>query len=380
MSSKQISAILFDGNIAVVRLMSLLIFFECLSGVFLAYYRTRERIRLYSILIFLKAYLTVGLVAVFVLLDHEIIAAITGLLLSSLSMTLLMGSIIVYYVGRPRTFSLKVGEYLAFSIPTIPTKISNWLVNSSDRYLIGILLGVAFVGYYSPAYVLGMIIMLFVSPITFVLPVELAKLYDAGEIEKVKSLMYYSNKFFLTLAIPSVFGLSLLSKKILLIITTPTIAYASYDTVPFVATAALLIGSYAIYAQAIVLEKKTKITAVIWLISAVINIGLNLLLIPRLGILAAAVTTFIAFLFAFASASYFSLKFIPFDTAPLFAIKAITASVPMAFLILYWPLNGIVWLLVEIMFSTILYLFSLFLLKGITKKEIMFFMNLLHVN
>ena len=49
-------------------------------------------------------------------------------------------------------------EFLSFGLPTIPANLSSWLVDSSDRYVIGILLGSAFVGYYSPGYTLEMCI------------------------------------------------------------------------------------------------------------------------------------------------------------------------------------------------------------------------------
>ncbi len=375
--SDKIAVILFDNNVTLVRISVVILFIECISGVFIAFYRTREKVRLYSIFTFLKTYMTVSFAAFFVITGYGIVGAVIGVLASTAIISIAMGVIIIRQIGLPKGVSIKIRDYLVFSLPLLPGKLSSWLVNSSDRYLLGLLLGVVFVGYYAPAYVLSMTISIFVSPLIFMLPVELSKCYDNNEMGKVKSLLYYSNKFFLTLAVPSVFGLSLLSKQILFILTTPQIANKSYAIVPFVAIASMLGGIYSIYAQAIALKKRTKITGSIWILAAGLNVGLNLLLIPLFGIIAAAITTLASFLLAFGLTSYFSLKFIPFDTAPSFMLKAIAASVPMSIAIIYWPLSGIFGLILNIGTAAAIYLISLFLLKGISRKEIMFFLDML---
>ena len=71
-----------------------------------------------------------------------------------------MGYLIVLKIGIriPRFKLSTIKEYLGFGLPIVPGRISSWIVQASDRYLIGIFLSVAFVGYYSPGYALGNII------------------------------------------------------------------------------------------------------------------------------------------------------------------------------------------------------------------------------
>lgn len=91
------------------------------------------------------------------------------------------------------------------------------------------------------------------------LPAVLANYYDKGDIKKVETILNYSFKYFLVIAIPSTLGLSLLSKSILLLLTTPGIALNGYLVTPFVALGGIFLGSYTITSQSIILKKKTKI-------------------------------------------------------------------------------------------------------------------------
>jgi O-antigen/teichoic acid export membrane protein len=98
-------------------------------------------------------------------------------------------------------------------------------------------------------------------------------------------------KYSLALAIPSVVEQSLLSKPLLTIFSIPEIAKLGYLITPFLAQAGLLFGLHAITMQILVLEKKTGITGTIWIVAAILNLGLNVIFVPRIGILGAAATT-----------------------------------------------------------------------------------------
>ena len=247
------------------------------------------------------------------------------------------------------------------------------MVNSSDRYVIGIFLGTAFVGYYSPGYTLGNMISMFFAPLGFMLPAVLSKYYDENNMNEVKTVLKYSLKYFLLLAIPCALGLSLLSKPILTILSTPEIASQGYLITPFVAASALFFGAYAVIAQIIVLEKKTKITGTIWIMAAILNLGLNLIFIPYIGILGAAITTLLAFALAFILTSYYSSKYFTFDIDFGFILKSIFASLVMSLVIIKWNPVGTLNVLIVIGVCAVVYSVILLLLGGVKKEEIKFF-------
>ncbi len=271
----------------------------------------------------------------------------------------------------------KIKEYLSFSLPNIPSNLSFWIVESSDRILIGILLGTTYVGYYAPSYALGTVITMFSSPLYVLLFPVLSNYYDKNEISTIKTILKYTLKYFLALAIPSVFILSILSKIILIILTTPEIALNGYLVIPFVALSTLLAGLCIIISQVIILEKKTKIIGSIWIIAAIINFVINLTIIPLFGILGAAFATLISYTAVLVLFLIYSRKYLIFDMDLSFIGKSIFASTLITLLVyIFYPSNIIETIIIMgIGFTG--YIIILLVLKGIKKDEISFFKNLI---
>ena len=377
--SKPIAASLFDNNLTIARILSLIVFIACLNVLLLNFFRTFQRIKRYSIFSFIQTWLNVALVAYFVLSGYGILGAVIGLLISSSFVFLIMASLIISEIGIRIPKFTHMREYLAFGIPTLPSNLSYWVVTSSDRYVIGIFMGAAFVGYYSPGYTLGNMINMFMAPLAFMLPVVLSKYYDENNMKEVKTVLKYSLKYFLAIAIPSVFGVSLLSKPILTILSTPEIASQGYLITPFVAVSALLLGAYEVIVHIIVLEKKTKITGAIWILAAILNLGLNLIFIPYIGLLGAAITTLIAYALAFVLTMYYSFKYFRFNVDLRFIFKSFFASVVMSLVIIKWSPVRVLNVLLVIGVCAVVYGAILLLLKGVKKEEIEFFRGLFKV-
>ncbi|MCE7697946.1 MAG: polysaccharide biosynthesis C-terminal domain-containing protein [Methanobacterium paludis] len=329
------------------NLMALIIFFACLNSVFLNYYRTFQQIRKYSLFILSQTYLAVIFTVYLTLSGHDLFSVLVGLLITYLIVFFVMIYDIISEIGFKIPNFQYLKEYLSFVMPTIPGNMSYWVVDSSDRYVISVLLGAAFVGYYAPSYTLGTVILL-LAPFSLILPSVLPEYYDNQEMDKVRTFINYSLKYFLLLAIPSLFGLSLLSKPILSILTTPSIALNGYLVTPFIILGTLIFGIYDIINNILILEKKTKIIGSIWLIAAVLNLTLNIVLVPRFGILAAAVVTLISYLFAFTITLYYSTKYFNFGFNFAFVLKSVVASILMSSIIVLVKPEGILNILIVI--------------------------------
>ena len=187
----------------------------------------------------------------------------------------------------------------------------------------------------------------------------------------------YSLKYFLLITIPSVFILSLLSKPILMVITTPEIALNGYLVTPFVALSALLFGSYGIIMNLIILEKKTKIIGGIWTIAALISL-LNVIFVPIFGILAAAAVTLLSYSTAFIISMNYSRKFFKFHFDYSFILKSILASILMSIIIILVNPKGFFGIIILFGVSIIVYIFLILIFKAVDRKEIDFFRSLLN--
>lgn len=374
-----IAEYLFNNNIIVVKVISLIVFFECMNGMFLNYFRATEQVKKYSTFIFAQTIIHFILVSLFILHGKGIIGAVIGILLKSIVISLTSGFIIIsnLEIVIPKFNNLK--EYVSFGFPTIPGNLSSWVVNSSDRYVISILLGTAAVGYYSPGYALGDLIKTFVAPISFMLPTILSKYYDTKDTDTVKIILSNSLKFFLALGIPSVFGLTFLSKTLLSILSTPEIASASYLITPFIAVSALFSGIYSIITQIIIMEKRTKMMANIWILSATLNLCLNFLFIPLMGSLGAAVTTLIAFTLNLIITSVYSFRFLKFEIHLDFIVKSIIASIIMSIILIRISPSDIFEVLYTVSLCAIVYFAILRAIKGFNDEEIKFLKGIVRV-
>lgn len=376
--AQQISTFLFNGQYAIARLAPAVILFSGLNIYLVTYFRTFQQIKRYTFFSTAMVYSNVAFVALFVFLGYGLFGAVTGLLINQLVFFALMILTIVLEIGARWPKFVHMHEYLTFGLPTIPANMSYWAVDSSDRYLIGFLLGTAMVGYYSVGYTLGGVILVIFGPLSLLLAPALSKSYDEHNTHNVEKTLEYSLKYFLTAAIPLVFSLTILSRLILAIISTQQIASQAYVITPFVALGYLFFGVYGIISNTIVLEKKTSILGSLWIFVAAVNVLLNVILLPRIGTIAAAVTTLIAFVLAFAIAGYFSMKFMKFHFDWLFLSKALFASSVTSAIIIAWNPQNLLSLSVLGILCTAVYLTILLLLRGFRSEEYAFFKELIN--
>ena len=320
------------------------------------------------------------MVAVIILLigfGYKIDGVVFGYFVSQIVVALIAIIFTVRQIGIKLPKFKNIKEYLSFGIPTVPGNLSNFVVDFSDRYVIVILLGTAFVGYYNPGYTLGSVLTMFAAPFAYLLPPLLASYYDQNKLDEVKIHLQYSLKYFLLITIPAVFGISFLSKPLLVILSTQEIALQGYLVTPFVALGALLFGIYGIISQILVLEKKTKIIGYLWIVTAAINLGLTIIFVPYFGIIAAAISTLIAYIFACVITVYYSLNYIKFEFDLKFTVKSLVASILMSLIIIILNPTGVISIVLTIAVCIVTYLVIIFLLKGISPDELTFFKKLI---
>lgn len=376
-----IANILFSDASAsgIVKLTALIIPFSIINLLFLNFFRTFRQMKTYSILMILQNFGEVAMIAYFIFSGFGVFGAVISLLIVRIFMGAITFVMIVSQIGIKIPKFSNIKSYLKFGVPLIPSEFSHWITNSSDRYVIIFFMGIGSVGIYSAAYAVGCIITMFITPLNFVLVPALSKSYYEGNIDEVKNLLSYSLKYLLMLAIPSAFGLSILAKPILQIMTKPEFVPSGSLVIPFIAASMILFCIYAIVGQVIVLVKKTKIIGTVWSVAGLTNLGLNMIFVPKIGILGAAITTLIAFGIATAITSYYSFKYLKFDIYWIFILKSIVASVMMCIVI--WYINPIQLLdvLLCIGIGAGIYAAILFLLKGFTREEIRFFRTLFKI-
>ncbi|MCX5841056.1 MAG: oligosaccharide flippase family protein [Deltaproteobacteria bacterium] len=197
-------------------------------------------------------------------------------------------------------------EMLTFSLPLIPSSISVIVAGYVDRIAIQNLMTLDDVGIYSAGFRVASIANILMAGIYFSLtPLIYQNYQKEGTPRDIARIFTY----FLCGTLPVLMGLSLFSREILRLFTTPPY-YGAWAIIPVLAVASVCSKMY-IFAPGLDIEKKTKIIALINVAAAVVNVALNLLLIPHLGILGAALATLISAAILFFSYMRMSQKFYP---------------------------------------------------------------------
>jgi len=357
-----------DNTIALLLIPNILI--ACLTLYVLQYFVALQQIKTYSFLTVFNAYLNTALIAFFVLSGHGIGGAVIALLIQQFVVFAVMMFLIVAQIGVAIPKFRHLREYLAYGVPLLAGTLSSWVANSSDRYLILFFLGAAAVGYYSPGYSLGSMLTLVSAPFATLLPPVLSKHYDENNLADVRTMLTYSLKYYFGIALPCVFALAVLEKPLLLLLTTPQIAENGFLVTPLVAAGTALLGADGVIGLILALKKKTAVIGTIWILAAMLNFGLNLVLIPYLGVVGAALTTFLAFLLSFVLLTYLSLREFTFDVNGRFIVKSVCSSSIMALFLLLWNPSGPLSVVLSIALAAAVYLTILLVLRGFTIPEI----------
>ncbi len=187
----------------------------------------------------------------------------------------------------------RYGPVFLFGLPMVPQQLSGFILGLGDRVVIRHILGSAAVGRYSVAYNIGSLGFLI---LVFAMQVWLPRIYAMEDRGARSRLLASSRDMLNLLLIPVVIGLAAGAPVVLAIWVpqsfhpaqlTPIVAIVAICTFPFAQFLANL--------RALMSEGKTGRAALATLVAATVNIGLNILMVPFLGITGSAIATVLSY-------------------------------------------------------------------------------------
>jgi len=367
------------GSSSYIKLGSVLILINSLYPVILAFFRMRRKIGLYTILNLIQDVLQIGLTVAAILLGYRLGGVISAFIISGIMIIAIALFVIFRQTGfqRPRFSNMK--SYLKWGVPLTPNSAIMWIIHVSDRYMVSYFLGVASAGIYSATYAIGQYASFTMAPLGIVLYPTISKSYDEGNLDETRKYLKYSLKYLMMIAIPAAFGLSILAKPLLQILTTPEFVTGS-AVVPWVAFGVVLNCFYQTCVYIIHLVGKTHITVRLLGTSAVLNVVLNLILIPRMGIVGAAIATLAAYGVLCILTLAVTRRYLKFDLNLPFIGKSILASGVMTLCIRLINPESIAMVIVSIIAGIIIYFVVLLLIRSFSRQETKFFATFIRDN
>lgn len=180
-----------------------------------------------------------------------------------------------------------VRRTLAFGLPLIPHLMSHWAINYFDRLLIQRFASTSEVGLYSLGYNFGLIMQLITGSInTAWAPFFYNINREKGE-ERAKTEVARLTTYWLMAVGAAGLGLAALGPELLRLMAAPSFWGAS-KVVPVIVLSYLVHGMYFMAVNPIFYRERTGVLPWLSGAAAIVNVGLNLILVPRYGMMGAA--------------------------------------------------------------------------------------------
>jgi O-antigen/teichoic acid export membrane protein len=233
-----------------------------------------------------------------------------GVIVGNFTGTLVVYAVLIGYRREQLGLQFDRGllrEMNRFGVPLIPTALFLWVTNFSDRLFLVRLADTTEVGLYSVGVRIASAMVLLLTAFRLAWP---AFAYSIEDDREARRTYAYVLTYLVALTTWVATGLALLSPWIVDLIAAPDFAESSRVVGPL-AFAAVAFGAYIVVAIGIGRAKRTQFNWVVTGAAALVNIALNLLLIPDYGMMGAAVATVAAYATMFVGMTWWAQRIYP---------------------------------------------------------------------
>ena len=219
-------------------------------------------------------------------------------------------------------------DALRYALPLLPAGLSVWVLDRSDRLVIGHFMGPESVGVYSANYALAGLLMLFQTPLQVTLLPKVSSLWNSDRASAVRYVSL-SNKLFLTFAVPFVVGAPLVARPLLARLGNEQISAGGGLLTFLIAAGVTAWGVSVMLTQIFYGARRTLPVGVVTVAAALLNLLLNFLLVPAWGVAGAALATLVSYALSCAALCALSLKVARLDFYAPHLLKCAAASLAM---------------------------------------------------
>jgi O-antigen/teichoic acid export membrane protein len=251
--------------------------------------------------------LTIGATLILVVaLDKGPIGVIVG----NFTGTLLVYAALIGYRREQLGLQLDRGllrEMNRFGVPLMPTALFLWTTNFSDRLFLVRLADTTEVGLYSVGVRLASAMVLLLTAFRMAWPAFAYSIEDDREARRTYAFVL---TYLVLLSTWVAAGLALLSPWVVDWIAAPSFAESSRVVGPL-AFSTVAFAGYVVLAIGVGRARRTQFNWVVTGAAAAVNVALNLLLIPRYGMMGAAIATIAAYVTMFAGMAWWAQRIYP---------------------------------------------------------------------
>jgi O-antigen/teichoic acid export membrane protein len=277
-----------------------LIFIRGVFSVLVGFWRVQERTILFNAVDALNKVAVIAVICLLAFTWERSVRAFLGGSLIVEGASVLIASYMLFHqglIGPGACNSRFFKDAITYGAPLIFYELFGVVLASADRFLVQYYLGSRELGYYSAAYNLSSSLQeSVVAPLALALFPIYMRLWATKGREATQTFLSGIFNHFALVSIGIIALVCLVSKDAIVLLASAKFQNA-YTLVPLLVAALLLAASHFFIDPGLLIYRKTGIMARIAVYSTGVNIALNVLLLPRLGLYGAGLATLLSYLF-----------------------------------------------------------------------------------
>jgi len=348
------------------------IFLSLIFRIFNSYALSRKEVGFSSMMSFVNLSLWVYFLAVFILIFKRLSPAVVfvtwaaGALVSVIIYIVKEKGKILDFLRLKKLYFHEAKAAFMFGLPLILFQTGDWLIQVADRYIIKHYTSLETVGIYN----LGYILVGFVIALANVVAIVIYPYYSSSQ-NRSQAMRFFNIavKYILMLVLPALVGLLVMRTALITLISGP--AYLeSASIIPWLIVFPLFGALNILLYQTLMLHGRTRFIGLLYIIVGMLNIALNIWLVPAIGMRGAAISTTTCYLLLFLVMGFAARKYIDLDWQFIKPNWILAASVAMGFVVFFMNPADAMSKLVTIVVGAFIYSMVIIISGAIGKDEL----------
>ena len=294
-----------------------LVLLRAMGAAFWGFLRIEQRTKLFNVLTVCTRATTVAAVcSLLPFTGHSARTYFTGTLLVETGLVI---GLTIWLFSRgvlaPQYFTADLFRAaIGYGTPLVLYELAYAVLVSADRFLVRHYVGAEALGFYSVAYGLANNVNEFmVAPLGLALIPIYMKIWNSDGAEKTSAFLTTAFNIFMLAGIGVLAAIGAAAHSIVVFLASQK--YAGADRlIPVILAGLLVYGANVFVAAGLLIHKRTGQMSWMLVIAAALNIGLNCLLLPRMGLMGGAIATLLSYLVCIAMLATASNRVLPLHT------------------------------------------------------------------
>lgn len=280
-------------NADIIRALAIIVWLDTLSEPLFSLCRARQQSTRFALTRLFQHTLQVLLIVYLILVEGAGVRGVFTANIASSSFALLAMLPVAVGALRPVFRPGLLRELLGFGLPFVPSAVAILVISLSDRFLIEHLLGLDELGVYGVAFKFAIPVLLIIRAFRSAWAPGVLAVDDPEEAQAVCARV--TTYFLAATSLVLLFTIGFSRELITLVGGEKAPDYlAGHAVIPVVTLGHILYGIYVILTAGVYAEGRARMLPGIVIAGAIVNVSINLLMIPRIGYIAAAWSTVVA--------------------------------------------------------------------------------------